>query len=231
MSRRNGFTVVELAVIFAILAVGIFIAITVISERRRSGAPRDSQLRGIHQAMVIFAQGNNSWFPGLDHHGNGNPTVEERFQLLLDANYFTGEYAISPAETKTVWTPGQTVTTANYSYSMLELNPGATCDVGKPLTQGAPHARRKEWRDTINGDAPILSDRNTGTAAKPSSIHTNTPGDWRGSVAYNDNHVVFETTHVIPKTTYAGVVTTSDDLFAAPTDSDALLIHSGTQGP
>lgn len=186
--------------------------------------------RGIHQGMVIFAQGNNGWFAGLDIHGKGNPTVEERLQILLTGNYFTPQYIISPGETDptiTATTDG-IVRVTNHSYALLQLNPGVTFDADKPVADGSPYARRKEWRDTTNPDAPIIADRNIGTVTAPQSIWTITPGDWRGSVTHNDNSTSFETSHIAPRTVYAGVETLKDHLFEAAGDDDALLIHSGT---
>ncbi len=183
----------------------------------------NTQIRGIHQAMVMYAQSNRMYFPGRDRNGSiVDANVEYRFQRLLEGNYFTGEYAISPSEIKAVWTTG-TVTSANYSYAMLDIDAG-------------PGGRYNEWRDTLNTEAPAIADRNTGTdaAANVESIWSPHPGDWRGSVAYNDNHVVFETTHV-PLTRYTpdGVewydtsVNNADNLFAADSPDDAMMIHSG----
>ncbi len=241
MSRQYGFTRVDLLtvvliVFVAVLLAGVFWPPNFGLRTNASNMKSSTQLRGIGQGMVVFAQGNNLWYPGLDAHGNGDPTVEDRFQILLDANYFTGEYAINPNDLGKRMTPWRTgpVTNRNYSYAMLQVNPGASFDPAKPPAVGSPYARRKEWRDTLNGDAVILADRNTGTAAAPQSVWTTTPGvpgDWRGSVTRNDNSTSFETTHIAARTVYSGVETLKDHLFEASSDSDALLIHSGTGGP
>ncbi len=113
--------------------------------------------------------------------------------LLLEGNYFTGEYAISPSETKAAWTSSgaTSLTSDNMSYAMLRLNDGTALADGD-----GPGLLGSEWQDTLNTEAAVLGDRNTGTNTTTaiSSIHTDeNEGDWRGSVAWNDNHVVFET--------------------------------------
>jgi competence protein ComGC len=227
-----GMSLIEVLVVVSILALLVGILLPAIGATRRTARSMQSNTptRGIHQGMFVYSQSNNTWFPGLDGHGNGNPSVEDRFELLLKGRYFTGEYAISPVEQRTAWTTG-TVTTAMYSYAMLELNPGASFDVNQPVPNSSPFARRKEWRGTANTAAVVISDRNTGAdpIGQAQSINTTTPGDWRGSVAFNDNHVTFETTSVIPKTNYAKVANKSDALFTAASGDDALMIYSGTR--
>ena len=61
-----------------------------------------------------------------------------------------------------------------------------------------PGGRQNEWSATLNSSAPVVYDHNTsinntsygvgGIAAR--SIRSDR--DWRGSVVYNDDHVVFE---------------------------------------
>ena len=185
----------------------------------------NTQCRGIHQSMVSFAQGNNLYFPGVNGAAmrantagllfipNG-ATIEERYRLLLDGNYFTGEYIISPAEIKTQWLSGP-VTPANYSFVMLEIDQTSQ--------------RQNEWRDTLNTLAPVLGDRNLDTAnpQQAYSIHTNTPGDWRGSVAWNDNHAGFETAPRLQTRLGPGPNQRDDHLFIPAGTADAYWIDTG----
>jgi hypothetical protein len=146
-------------------------------------------------------------------------TVEFRFEELFEDNYFTGEYMISPSETKTALTATtQTVTSANVSYAMLEID-------------SAIGNRTNEWRDTSNSEAVVLSDRakDNGTGIK--SVHTNPSTDtneWRGSVGFNDNHVTFEATHDQLNTQYGDDSTGKDDLFSSSGHSNALMIFTGS---
>jgi len=165
----------------------------------------------------MYAQSNDNYYPGFDATGAiVDATVEYRYQVLLDGNFFMGEYMISPAETKTEWTTG-TVTSANYSFAMLDID--------------ASGGRAEEWSQTDNTLAPVMSDRNTGTDAHANvdSIHGDvSPGDWRGRVAWNDNHVSFDITHEL-ETQYgsSGTLNKLDNLFEAAGTDDAMMIHSG----
>lgn len=237
MPRRRAFTLLELVAILVVVAVAAALLMPGFGRHHRGPRrqmPNNTQLRGIHQGMVMYAQGNGNYFPGLNKDGrDADLSVENRLQILLEANYFTGDYAVSPSETKTVWTTGP-VTSANYSYAMLHV----------PAAGG----RRDEWFTTLNTQAIALSDRNVGTASAPLSVHaqaaTHIPRpprpwrplsggygysqpDWRGTVVYNDNHVIFESTHLLETRYGVAAPNKADDLFQSPGTDDALMIHSG----
>jgi hypothetical protein len=157
-----------------------------------------TQQRGIHMGMVTFAQGNKTptgdgFYPGMDRtgqiatdpvSGDYSATTDGtdpgyRYAIMLNGYYFTPDYAIAPPDAGTI-TPaamGSSVTSRNYSYAMLEIGPG----------QG----RQREWKDTINSSAVVISDRNLGTPGNASSIWTNSPGDWTGTVTTNDGSATF----------------------------------------
>ena len=81
--------------------------------------------------------------------------------------------------------------TKNYSYAMLGIKGTAGQAPDRAFA-----GRGAEWKQTLNSQAIVLSDRNTGTNAtdKVRSIHTDDFGDWQGSVLWNDNHVAFNNT-------------------------------------
>jgi hypothetical protein len=191
-----------------------------------------SQLRGIHQGLVTFANSNKNWYAGVDASGNdAGITIEERYQLMMEGDFFTPEYAISPSEDDPLiheWSETGTVTQDNYSYAMLQVpNPGA---------------RREEWKQTLNSQAIVMSDRNVGNMTDTFGIHshgyrkqTGSYGctsssrlvdHWVGQILWNDNHVEFIETDS-PDTQYGVVSNTSDNLFRSTGDNDALVIHSG----
>ena len=209
MSQRiHAFSFVELLVVMVVFT-GIVALLLPTLGGRRSGCGRSmqnsTQVRGIHTGLVLFSQGNNTYYPGYDKDGNRmeDCSVEMVFQALLEDNYFTGEYAISPSETKDIWREGK-VTAANYSYAMLNLS-----DLESP--------RNKEWRDTSNSEAVVISDRARANGTGIKSVHTNPSkpniNEWRGSVGYNDNHVTFEATHDNLETYYGHDEFLNDDLF------------------
>lgn len=178
------------------------------SVRRNARQMQNStQVRGIIQGMVNYAPGNNEWYPGLTSKGKEDQTVLEpsqrsygvkgktgydpafRVALMIRNSYFTPDYAVSPLETNPDIKPaslskGGEITASNFSFAMLELSSGK--------------ARNVEWASTTNSKAAVVSDRNIGTdAANGARSNAGAGQGWRGSVGFNDNHVMFETTHIL----------------------------------
>ncbi|MBL4702162.1 MAG: prepilin-type N-terminal cleavage/methylation domain-containing protein [Phycisphaeraceae bacterium] len=247
MKTNKAFTLIELLVVISIIALLIGILLPALGAARRTARQmqNSTQIRGIHTALVLFSQGNNTYYPGLTTKGkilaaaaiyaagDQNTTADEtgaavglRFRELLEDNYFTGEYAVSPSETKTRWAgSGNEVTALNLSYAMLQIT-----TTGK---------RDNEWRDTSNSEAVVLSDRaKTHATGKVKSVHTNPSGttnEWRGSVGFNDNHVTFEATHDQLNLQYGDSSITADNLFdnsdantLSVTSNDAPMVFDGT---
>ena len=227
--RQNSFNIVHLAIALLCVMLIVAVILPMLGSVRGGGSRKmqnSTQLRGIHQGLVTYAHSNNQFFPGLNRQGeNERITVEERFHILLEDDYFTPDYAISPSETERItewqgWRDdhAESVTPDNYSYAMLQI----------PKDGG----RRIEWSQTLNTHAIVLSDRNTGTKAEPSSIHVE-PGDsWSGSVLWNDNHVGFESEDIFE--TYYGEfdpgkheLNPDDRLFESPGMDDVLMVHNG----
>lgn len=205
-----------------VVFVTIAIAVSEVNTRDRRRHPNSTQLRGIHQGLMTFANSNKNLFPGIAPDGSTiNVEVEYRFQVLFEGDFITPEYAISPSETEPImeWDDeiGSPVTAENYSFAMLQLP-----EVGDT-------GRRSEWSQTLNTQAIVVTDRNTGSKAMPSSIHTDQPDDWAGRVLWNDNHVSFEHTDEFETKYGSGELNEADRLFEADNSFDALLIHSGNK--
>ena len=215
ISRKKAFTLIELLVVISIIALLIGILLPTLGAARKTALRMKSnaRVRGILAACIQYAQSNDEAYPGLNKdeatYAADFDTTTRRMQLLLDGQFFTAEYAVSPAETgKTACSQlgAATLTgTDHFSYSMLQIT-DSTNDAG----------RRNEWAATLNSEAPVVYDRETagavGTDAR--SIHSDT--DWRGSVAYNDNHTNFNTNNINQEETRFGNTANavnSDDLF------------------
>ncbi|MEX2546131.1 MAG: hypothetical protein WD316_13470 [Phycisphaeraceae bacterium] len=212
----RGMTLTEIVatVAVAMLVLGGLVVIFLSALINGGGSRRmqnNTQLRSVHQGLVMYGGGNGAYYPGLD--AEGEPVaidVEDRLKLLLDGDYFSPDYLVNPQDAaRTPWESGP-FTSDHYSYAVLQV----------PEAGG----RHDEWRETLNTNAIVLSDRNTGTADAPASVHDSE--QWRGGVVWNDNHVGFETTHRLD-TAYGGFEHTDDHIFKADGDDDAYLIHSG----
>lgn len=161
--RQTSINIVQLAAALfcVIMLVTVMVVVTNANTRHRHPHRNSSQLRGIHQGLVTFANSNKNWFPGIYPDGTTlYLSVEFRFQTLIEDDYITPEYPISHSETEKMepWEDQDTpITEHNYSFAMLQL----------PEDEDG---RRSEWSQTLNSQAIVVSDRNTGSKNSPSSI-------------------------------------------------------------
>jgi prepilin-type N-terminal cleavage/methylation domain-containing protein len=191
-----------------------------------------TQMRGIHQGMFAFAQENKSWYPGVGSDGQplrngtiGHSTSDStyrsstlgvnharRLAVMLETEFFPPEYIISPGDTSRelpdiTITTGQNVSTNNTSFAMLEINTMGDTTVNWAQNSGTltwvPSSRGREWRDTANSQAIVMSDRaisDNGTSGRvidPTVVNFHSiwternSGQWSGSALRNDGSVTF----------------------------------------
>lgn len=222
--NTQGITLLEAMIVVIVLAATVALVLPMLGGPRvhSHSAQSISNLRGIHQSMYAYANGNREYLPGFTSQGDlTRPSVEERFFILLDGDYFDGSYAINPLELHTArpWHPAQTdpLTSDQYSFALLQIN-----------TAGY---RQNAWRADLDMKRALGSDRNTGidTNSGIQSLASKKPGQWLGYVLWADNHVTLEKTATV-EAKYDGDPTTPakpDHLFEAPTPDDAYMIHSG----
>lgn len=217
------------------------------ARRTANFAKNASNLKGHVTGLASYAQTNKSRYPGIgrpDTDGDGYAdiylpggatpagsstntgdrdisegcNVETRYYELMFRNYFTGELAHSPFETRTVWTTND-VSAEHYSYSMLHI--GEDDD--------ARAQRAVEWKNTTNSQAVVMSDRNVAKEVGNSEIDpqqvqspaTRDPGKWEGNIAFNDNHVEISL-QPVTKTRY-GPIKIQDEHPDFPEDGDYLF--------
>ncbi|MEM9915118.1 MAG: hypothetical protein AAF911_09160 [Planctomycetota bacterium] len=240
-NQRYGFNLVGLLIAITLIAIAIALILPMMGGARRTARSmsNNTQVRGIHQSFVTFAQSNkvadqDGFFPGLDRHGaivadgeatgfsGSGATPGSRMWMLLEGHFFTPDYILNPADTRAIevglLTDSQhyaSVKPENYSYAVHFI----TGTVNETT----------EWSETLNGNAIVLSDRAIGTNPSDiSSVWTDPrSGDWRGGVTKNDNSSTFETKHIFADTQYGeGDDNPRDDLFADDHDADdAFLVH------
>jgi prepilin-type N-terminal cleavage/methylation domain-containing protein len=206
---RKAFALIELLVVISIIAllIGILLPALNMSRQTARKIQNSTQLRGIHQQLVVFSQNNKGWFPGLTNLGKIDEiTAGEPFEFagrycrdgsigrLKRENFFTEEYMVSPGEVDPSIT-GTAELSAEWvqfgSYSVLEY----ASPFDRAVSAGPSILGQLEWRESLRSTAVVMSDRLlTHDSEVPRSYWTSEPDQWQGSVAYNDGRVEFAMT-------------------------------------
>jgi len=213
---------IGLLVLLAVVVLGVAVLFPAFTATQ-GPHPRmnpNANLRSIVQTMAVYAMDHKGRYPGIEDDSSPAKPVEQRFQMLVEQDYFEGAILLTPKDLdkKQEWISRKKsgpMTTDHYSYAMLQVP-----------TQGG---RRAEWNeDRFNARAALLSDRNTGTKADPDSVWDKWtgPDTWIGGVAFSDGHVSTFKQPVL-ETRYGETTHKKDHLFRSNSNDDALMVYSG----
>ncbi len=180
-----GFTLVELLVVIAVVAILIAVLLPALRGSRIAAQQlkNSTQLRSIHQGFVIHSNSNDGWYTGIDgsrrewkqaHKGYDlitedrlNGTMPEvRFSELITQELTGAEILIHPSEKdpKEVWVeklpeaaPNPFVTPKNlFTYKNFSY---AVNELGWDFDDPAYEQAQREWKNTGSARTPVVCDR------------------------------------------------------------------------
>jgi prepilin-type N-terminal cleavage/methylation domain-containing protein len=232
---RAGFTLIELIVVIVVVAVVIIGALLIPALGMARASARQiedsTQVRGVHQGMVLWRQGNDDSYPlpsRLDKDdttvaevGREKDTTANIMSIMIYNGFFSPELCISPAESSpnikdmTTYSYSKPSTAPNPAKALwdpafsADFSPGKVGNLSYAHMLPADERLKKTWMSTYKASEAVVGNRGPQIAsmstvggkrsflpALPSSntylIHGGRT-TWEGNIAYNDNHVSFET--------------------------------------
>jgi competence protein ComGC len=265
IQRSRGFTIVELIIVVIVLVLIVGILLPALAPRSHHGGRQikdSTQVRGIHQGMVLWSQEHHDQYPmpslldvddqTVAEKGRAKDTTANIFSILIYNGYFSPELCVSPAESNNniQVMPGYSYSNpssaAGPDTSKALWDPAFSADftAAKPANFSYGHMlpaddRMKDWSNTFDATKAIIGNRGPQIASMasgksrtyaPAAPTSNTylihggRNTWEGNIAYNDNHVCFETALAPESTTYkdaAGTVWFDCLFFDEPDDPTA----------
>lgn len=237
LSRKRcaGFTLTELVVVIVVVLVVILAGLLLPAlgmARASSRQIKDStQVRGIHQAMVLWRQGNDDSYPLPSRVDKDNFTVAEVgrekdttvniVSMLIYSGFIGPEMCISPAESNSdiramkkysLSKPAKAVNPAKALWDpafAVDFTGGKKGNFSYAHTLPADERLKYTWSNTFEAREAVVGNRGPEIASMtttrdgrlfaPARVKSNTylihggRTTWEGNIAYNDNHISFET--------------------------------------
>jgi hypothetical protein len=181
--QRRGFTLADGAGLIA--AIGLIGVVAIAQQAKDDFAARQTkdatQIRGIHQGMVLWAQNNEDRYPIPSKHDSQDQTIKATdpmtkettaniYSVLIFNGYLPTSILVSPAETslniavdqdyeltnpKAAATPATALWDPAFSADFTRGNVGNTSYAHQiPASE-----RRERWSNTFQADEPILGNR------------------------------------------------------------------------
>lgn len=212
---RIAFTLIELLVVISIIALllGILIPVLGIAKRNAAMTKESVNLRTIQMAMVLYGDGNKSWYPGLTSQGgyqtsgyagsyyrSGAATgsaqsLEDNLAYveatMLEDQSTAPAHWISPGEN------GQTGSGVQPAIGLIQPGIGTATLVTRNhnsfalLAYGFDATLKQEWQADYNAQAVICASRLMFDPLGGSTLWTDSGANkFRGSVVRGDNSVL-----------------------------------------
>ena len=222
MKNKRAFTLVELLVVIAIITLLMGILLPALGNARRAAEQvKDAtQLQQIHKGLITFSQQFDGILPkpglvnrlatvngeeiGIGEEDVSQNTSDNMYSLCIAQNYFTPQILLSPSEPN-----GNVLAMNNYNQDAYEpLNDvywdeDFNADLASISHTSYAHSTltgkrgRKEWRDTLNSEWALLSNRGVENGEETAGIYDSSltlqihggRKQWVGNVCYADSHV------------------------------------------